>query len=147
MEIIAKTIEIMGIMEIKGNNNNGNVHEDKSNDMTIDVKSLKDRKKRKKEKKETEKETEKERKKERKIERRDKKKRGTEREREPREAMIDVRFVSVQRKGGGVLFGQRRKPLTRRRLRRPSLGSSHLDAGGRAACVTLLTERRKPLGS
>ena len=50
MEIIVNTIEIMGIMEIKGNNNNGNVHEDKSNEMTIDVKSLKDRK-RKKEKK------------------------------------------------------------------------------------------------
>ena len=38
MEIIVKTIEIMGIMEIKGNSNNGNVHEDKSNEMTIDVK-------------------------------------------------------------------------------------------------------------
>ena len=38
MEIIVKTIEIMGIMEINGNNNNGNAHEDKSNEMTIDVK-------------------------------------------------------------------------------------------------------------
>ena len=38
MEIIVKTIEIMGIMEIKGNKNNGNVHEDKSNEMTTDVK-------------------------------------------------------------------------------------------------------------